>query len=232
MKFSVGDTVVGNALNHHGITGEDCVVVVTKTHANTFDGIVQDHPYDEDYEGSNQTGLRYEWFDIEEDDNPLKRYTVGQRLQVSSSKLISHYDDDTIAYRGQQCRVIEYDKYDEWEEQWRLTVMFDNGHIAEVYECEMMLVPQATYVAPAPAYTRTTYPAPNPVTVREEETPKDVKSWGRVREEIVITPAHKPKESTYSSMLSRLETKGKEFNSTRRRRNQQLSTQPEVKLKA
>lgn len=238
MKFEVGDTVVGNAQNCHGITGEGCVVVVTRAGATSFDGIVQDHPDDSDYEGSTQTGLCYEWFDLDKDDDedeyPDKTYKPGASVQITTSRHTNHYQSLTANYRGLTCKVVDYDHYDDWECEWILTVLFDNGHVAEVYESELVAAPyQApkSYAPPQPAY--------KPVTVRAEEAPKDVKSWGRVREEIVVTPAHKadvkqPVKQPVkpSPLLTKLKMDGNEFTSSRRKRHNRVDVQEEYDLNA
>ena len=126
-----------------------------------------------------------------------------------------HHDSTTRRYEGERARILTYDFND--GNQWYVTLMFDDMEMATARESEIM-----AYSAPKKA----------PVTMREEDGPKDVKVWGRTREEIIVTPAHKaPAPIKAPSPLGRLDTTGTELTSGRRTRRAKVEVQPEYRLK-
>lgn len=181
-KFGVGDTVVGNSANLHGVTGEDCVVIVTKAGPTSFSGIVDEHPDDDDQVGTNHDGLKYEWFDLEDegawDDDDWAEEAAS--LKPNGPKL---YADMAWVrtYEGQRARIIGHDYYFHERNCWVCTILLDNDDMVEVYETELK-----PYDEPKKAYATTA-----PVTMSYGDAPKDVKIWGRVFEDkIVVKPAH------------------------------------------
>ncbi len=192
-KFGVGDTVIGNALNCHGVTCEDCILTVTKVDKASFSGIVDEHPMDDDYVGESHSGLMYDWFDLEESASDIMEDAIGGypeynppvRATPAPSKRFGemvyvtigrgpHKEYATTFYEGQRARILQYEGHKDGA--WLVTVMFDDGDTAEAYEYEFIAYCTAAKKAP--------------VTMREEDGPKDVKVWGRTREEIIVAPAH------------------------------------------
>jgi len=186
-KFGIGDTVVGNTANNHGVTGEDCVVIITKLGATTFSGIIDYHPDDEDYEGTTHEGLRYEWFnledsvsDITESKAPSKMYEhpkAFKELDWVTIKRGHHKESTTSRYEDKRARVLSYDRYTGLD--WIIGVLFDDNSMVDVWESEL-----APY----------SYQLQKPVTLRVEDGPSDVKIWGRTTEQIIVAPAHKKDE--------------------------------------
>lgn len=167
-KFEVGDTVVGNVSNAHGVTCEDCVLVVTATSSNTFSGIIQDHPFNDEYVGRVFDNLTYSAFDYLDDEEeceskvcaPARRFSTNSYVKVLPGK---HIEAITCNYEGDKVKVITDMSYQ--DDGWHyLVAVGDDVIVIEVSESE--------------------------ITLWAEGTPP-AKAWGRVSERIVVEPAHR-----------------------------------------
>lgn len=173
-KFAAGDTVVGNAQNCHGVTGTDTVLTVTKVGFNTFSGIIDEHPDDDDYVGETHDGLRYEWFDLQESAASICNQACAAVVEPPKRFAPLAW----VEYCGEKVRVLGYDAYDEWSGH-TVEIMYDDNETEVVDEED--LEPWSAPVAKS-------------VTHRAEDMPKDYKTMNRVQEVIVVMPAH-PRES-------------------------------------
>lgn len=179
-KFAAGDTVIGNAQNCHGVTGEDCVLTVTRAGATAFSGIIDEHPDDSDHEGETHDGLRYEWFDLQESASDI----VASACSAAQEPRKRFTPLDYVSYCGEKVRVLGYEDYDDWSGH-QVEIMYEDNETEVVDESDL-----ETWVA---APTKPAYQPYNgkPITHRAEEMPKDYKTMNRVREVIVVVPAHK-----------------------------------------
>lgn len=209
MKFEVGDTVVGNSKNGHGITGPGTKITVSRVNGTTFNGVVESHKNPKEV-GSLFEGLVSDWFDLEDDldnnNNNWERENTPQLYQPGQYVLI---------YRGKYSdtkgTLLGYTNFD--GDGWECEVLTHDYETIKIFEDDLDDVPTSS------AHFTSAW-----------DVPKDLKTWGRTREEVIVTPAHK-KESVKATAYIMSQT-GTVLTSIRRRRRAPLQVQSEYKLKA
>ncbi len=171
-KFAAGDTVIGNSQNCHGVTGTDCVLTVTKVGFNTFSGIIDEHPDDDDCVGESHDGLRYEWFDLQESASSI----VAAACSGPKEPPRRFAPLDWVNYQGEKARILGYNEYDSWGGH-QIEIMYEEDNETEVVDEDDV----EAWITKAPVVT----------THRVEDMPKDYKTMNRVQEVIVVMPAHR-----------------------------------------